>query len=100
MELGHPPVIDVLSATHRIGEVNFPAVAIIDIGERRGDAALSHNRVGFAEQAFADHAYGNTRRRCFNRGAQSRAPGPDYENVVLKSFVVGHGRLSVKASHF
>ena len=50
VQLGHPPVVDVLAAAHRVGEVHLPAVAIVDVGERRGDAAFGHDGVRLAEQ--------------------------------------------------
>ena len=54
VELGHPPVVDVLAAAHRVGEVHFPAVAIVDVGQRRGHAAFGHDGVRLAEQRLAD----------------------------------------------
>jgi hypothetical protein len=55
VQLGHSPIIHVLTAAHGVGEMHFPIVAVIDIGERGRDAALGHHRVRFAEQAFANH---------------------------------------------
>ena len=54
VQFGHAPVVDVLTAAHRVGEVHFPAVAIVDVGERRGDAAFGHDRVRLAEERLAD----------------------------------------------
>ena len=48
MQLGHPPVVDVLAAAHRIGEMHLPVVTIIDIGQRRRDAAFGHHGVRLA----------------------------------------------------
>ncbi len=56
VDLGHPPVVDVLAAAHRVGEVHLPVVAIVDVGERRRDAAFGHHRVRLAEQRLADQA--------------------------------------------
>ena len=50
VELGHAPVVDVLAAAHRVGEVHFPAVAIVDVGQGRGNAAFRHDGVRLAEQ--------------------------------------------------
>ena len=50
VKFGHPPVVDILATAHRVGEVHLPAVAIVDVGERRGDAAFGHDGVGFAEK--------------------------------------------------
>src|SRR5215469_4399295 len=55
VQFGHTPVVQILSTTHGIGEVNFPVVALVDIGERRSDSALRHYGVGFAQQRFADN---------------------------------------------
>jgi hypothetical protein len=32
VQLGHPPIIDVLAAAHGIGEMHFPTVTVIDVG--------------------------------------------------------------------
>ncbi len=72
--------------------MDFPIVAIIDVGERRGDPAFGHDGVRFAEKTFANHPDRNAGGRRFNRRAQSRAAGADDENVVLESFVFGHWR--------
>ena len=45
VQLGHPPVIEILAATHRVGEMDFPVVAIVHIGKRRGDTSFRHHRV-------------------------------------------------------
>src|SRR5438552_1891033 len=34
VQFRHPPLIYILAATHRVGEMNFPIVALIDIRER------------------------------------------------------------------
>jgi hypothetical protein len=39
VEFRHAPVVDVLAAAHRVGEVDFPIVPLIDIRERRRDSA-------------------------------------------------------------
>ena len=56
VQLGHAPVVEVLAAAHRVGEVDLPAVALVDVGQRRGDAALGHHGVRLAEQRLADQA--------------------------------------------
>ena len=73
VQLSHAPVVDVLTTTHRIGEMHFPIVALIDIGEGCGNAPFRHHCVGFAEQTFTNHADGNSSDRCFNRCAQTGA---------------------------
>ena len=50
VQLGHARVVDVLTATHGVGEVDLPTIAIIDVAKRRCDAAFGHHGVRFAEQ--------------------------------------------------
>src|SRR5436190_13599225 len=42
VQLGHAPVVHVLTAAHRIREMHLPIVAIVNIGQCRGDAAFRH----------------------------------------------------------
>ena len=72
VQLGHAPVVHVLAAAHRVGEVDLPAVAVVDVGERRRDAALGHDGVRLAEQRLADQADLHAGRRGFDRRAQTR----------------------------
>ena len=74
VELGHPPVVDVLPAAHRVGEVDLPVVAVIDVGERRGDAALGHDGVRLAEQRLAHEPDGDARGGLASMAARSPAP--------------------------
>ena len=90
VQLGHPPIVHVLAAAHRVGEVHPPAVAIIDVRQRRRDAAFGHHGVRLAEQRLADQPDRHARRRRFNRGAQTRPARTDDENVVLERFVFSH----------
>jgi hypothetical protein len=55
MQLSHSPIVHVLTATHRISEVHFPIVALINVGQRSGDPALGHDCVRFAKKTFANH---------------------------------------------
>jgi hypothetical protein len=50
VQLGHPPVVDVLAAAHGVGEVHAPVVAVVDVRERRGHAAFGHHRVRLTEE--------------------------------------------------
>jgi hypothetical protein len=50
MQLGHAPVVEVLAAAHRVGEMHAPVVAIVDICERSCNSTLCHHRVRLAEQ--------------------------------------------------
>ncbi len=96
VQLRHAPVVDVLAAAHRVGEMDLPAVAVVDVGERRGDAAFGHHRVRLAEQRLADQADPHARRRRFDRGAQSGAARADDEHVVLVGLVRQRILQSVK----
>ena len=87
VELRHPPVVHVLAAAHRVGEVHAPAVAIVDVGERRGDAAFGHHGVRLAEQRLAEQADLDAGRRRFDGRAESGAAGADDEHIVLVRWV-------------
>ncbi len=86
VELGHAPVVDVLAAAHGVGEVDLPVVALIDVGQRRRDAAFGHDGVGLAEQRFADEPDGDAGRRGFDGGAQAGAAGADDQDIVFVGF--------------
>ena len=90
VQLGHSPIVHVLAAAHRVGEVHPPAVAIIDVRERGRDAAFGHHGVRFAEQRLADEPDRHASRRRFNRRAQTRPARADDKNVVLQRFVFSH----------
>ena len=90
VDLGHPPVVDVLAAAHRVGEVHLPAVAIVDVGQRRRDAAFGHHRVRLAEQRLADQADRHAGGRRLDGRAQPGAAGADHEDVVVVSRVGRH----------
>ena len=77
VQLGHSPIVHVLPAAHRISEMHLPIVAIINIGQRGRDPAFGHDRVRFAEQAFANHSDRNSRGGCLDRRAQAGAAGTD-----------------------
>jgi hypothetical protein len=89
VQLGHAPVVDVLTAAHRVGEMHFPTVAVIHIAHRRRHATFGHDRVRLAQQRFANQTDLDARRRRFNRRAQSRAARADDQHVVFVSFVIG-----------
>ena len=92
VQLRHPPVVDVLSAAHGVGEVDFPAVAVVDIGQRRRDTPFGHDGVRLAEQRLAQQPHLRACGRRLDCGAQSGAAGADDEDVILVSFVVHHAR--------
>ena len=83
VQFRHPPVVDVLAAAHRVGEVHLPVVAVVHVGERCGDAALGHDRVSLAEQRLADDGDGDALGGGFDRGAQPRAAGTDHQDIMF-----------------
>ena len=89
VQLRHAPVVQVLAAAHRVGEVDLPVVALVDVAHRGGHAALGHDGVRLAEQRLADEPDGDARRRRFDRGAQAGAAGADDEHVVLVGLELG-----------
>ena len=93
VQLRHAPVVHVLAAAHRVGEVHLPVVAVVDVGQRRRDAAFGHDRVRFAEQRLADEADRDARRRGFDRGSQSRSAGADDEDVVFVCLILRHHKI-------
>ena len=48
VQFRHSPIVDVLPAAHRVGEMHFPVIAIVDIRERGRDSAFGHHGVRFA----------------------------------------------------
>ena len=81
VQLRHPPVVDVLAAAHRVGEVDLPVVAIVDVAEGRGHAALGHDGVRLAEERLADHADRDAGIRRLDHRPQAGAAGPHDEHV-------------------
>src|SRR5260370_35382888 len=67
-----------------------PIIALIDIGHRRGDAALGHPSVRLAKQRFANNAHGCALCERFDRRAQPGATCADDQNVVLIGLVLFH----------
>ena len=90
VQFGHTPVVEVLAAAHGVGEVDAPAVAVVDVGEGGGDASFSHDGVGFAEQGFADDSDFCAGGGGFNCGAQTCAACADDQNIVGESLELGH----------
>ena len=98
VQLGHPPVVDVLAAAHGVGEVHLPAVAVVDVGERRGDAPFGHDRVRLAEQRLADQADLDAGRRRFDGRAEAGAAGADDEERRCQSRAVSKVRHRMRKS--
>ena len=90
VELGHPPVVEVLAASHGVREVDAPVVAVVHVRERGSHAALGHHRVSLAEQRLADEAYSRAFGGGGYRGAKPRSAGADDQHIVIYSFEFGH----------
>ncbi len=90
VQLGHAPVVQVLAAAHRVGEVDLPAVALVDVGQRGGHAALGHDGVRLAEQRLADEPHADALRRGLDGRPEAGAARADDDDVVLELLVVGH----------
>ena len=82
VQLGHAPVVDVLSAAHGVGEVDLPAVPVVHVGQRRGDAAFRHHRVGLAEERLADQPHLDAGTGRGDRRAEAGAARADHQHVV------------------
>ena len=54
VDLGHPPVAQVLPLHDGIGEVHLPAVLGVYVSERRGDPSLGHHCVRLSKESLAD----------------------------------------------
>ena len=48
VQLGHPPIVDVLPTAHGVGKMDLPVVAVVHVGECGRDPALGHHGVRFA----------------------------------------------------
>ena len=90
VQLGHAPVVHVLAAAHRVGEVHLPAVAVVHVAQRGGDAALGHHRVRLAEERLAHEPDLDARRRRGDRRPQPGAAGADDQDVVVEGLIVSH----------
>jgi hypothetical protein len=93
VQLRHPPVVEVLSAAHGVGEVDLPRVAIVHVAQRRGDSPLGHDGVGFPEQRLAHQPHARLRAGRLDGRAQSRAPRADHQDVVLVRPVLRHQKI-------
>ena len=93
VQLRHAPVVHVLAAAHRVGEMDLPVVAIVDVGQRGRDAALGHHGVRFSEQRLADEPDGDAGRRGLDRRSQSRAARADDQHVVFVGLILRHQKI-------
>ncbi len=95
VELGHPGVVEVLSADHRVAEVDLPRIVGGHVTQRGGDATLRHDGVGLSEERLADEPDVGARVPGGDRGPQPCATGPDDQDVVRARLMLGevwHGR--------
>ena len=90
VELGHPPVVEELSSTHGVAEVDLPVVLRPDVAQRGGDAALGHHRVRLAEERLADQCGVGSLRRGLDGRPEPGSAGADDDHVVLVGLVLRH----------
>ncbi len=89
--LRHAPVIHVLAAAHRVGKMDSPGIAVIDVTHRRRHTALGHDGVGLAQKRLANQANAHARRRGLDGRAQTRTTRANHQNVVLERLIIrGH----------
>jgi hypothetical protein len=78
MQFGHPPIVQVLSASHGVGEVDAPAIAVIRVGQGGSNPPFGHYCVRLAQKRFRDYGYFYSGSRSFHCGAQTGATGANY----------------------
>ena len=88
MQLGHAPVVEILPAAHGVGEVDAPVVPVIHVRHRRGDPALRHHGVGFAQERLADHAHLHARGSGFDRRAEAGPSCTDHQDIMVERLVL------------
>ena len=81
VKLRHPPVVDHLTAAHRVLKMDVPVVFRVDVAQGRGDAALGHDRVRLAQQRLADDVDAGARCRRLDRGTHAGAARADHQHV-------------------
>src|SRR6266850_6685375 len=96
MNVGHPPVIQKLSAAHGVAKMRAPIVRFVHIGNRCGYAALSHDSVRLAEERFTDdtNLYSLTKR--LDRRTQTSTTCPDNQHIMFVCFVLFHGEQKLQ----
>ena len=90
VQLRHAAVVHVLAATHGVGEVDPPAIAIVHVAHCRGHAAFRHHCVGLAQKRLGDDAGLRAAGRRFDSCTQSRAARAHYQDVVLQDWIIRH----------
>jgi hypothetical protein len=76
VELGHPPVVHVLAAAHRVGEVTFQLSRSSTLASAAATPPSAMTGVRLAEQRLADQPDLHAGRRRFDRRAQPAPPAP------------------------
>ena len=92
VELRHPPVVEVSAASHGVGEVDPPVVALVDVGQGGSDAALRHHRMRLAQQRLADQPDPGVLGG-LDGGPEARPSRADDQHVVLHRPVLGHQKI-------
>jgi hypothetical protein len=69
VNLRHTPIVQKFAAAHCVAKVRSPIIGPVNVGHRRRDATLSHDRVSFAKQRLADHSDACALGQCFDRRA-------------------------------
>ena len=91
VQLRHAAIVQVLAAAHRVGEMNPPVVAVIDIAHGRRHAAFGHHRMRLAQQRLRNHGGLSARGGRFDGRAQSRAARANHQHVVFVNRIIRHG---------
>ena len=83
VDLGHAPIVQILPAAHRVGEVHTPVVAVVDIAHGRRHATLGHDGVRLAKQRLAQNGDGRAFGRSLDRRSQPRAARADDQYIAF-----------------
>ena len=97
VQLSHAPVVQHLAAAHGVAEVDLPVVLFVDVAHGSRHAALSHHRVGFTEEGFADQCDLEAAVLGFDGGTKASATGTNDNDVVIVMFSSAHVSLPKKA---
>ena len=90
VNLCHAPIVQHLSPTHGIAEVDLPVILGIDIAQGRGDAALGHDRVRLSQERLAHDGHARALLVRLDRRTQTGAARADHDDVVLVRLVLRH----------
>jgi hypothetical protein len=89
VQLGHAPVVEVLAAAHRVGEVHLPAVAVVDVAIA---AAMPPSAMTVCALPSSDLQTRPTDTPAADASMAARRPGAaraDDEDVVLVGLDLG-----------